>query len=323
MPPAFLCTTARRIAHSLFRSIFVPLNFRLTMFLAAAFFATTMNRAEGASSHLWWNVQGQEAATCVYGEVTVLASHEPIYYCAANWHPGEPAGGYCGLQHNSAQEKRTIFSIWDTTPQLHPIVSYADSETVHNRFGGEGEGGHTHMLWNWPLGQTFQFFVQKVPGTDEGTTDARYFVYDAQARRWRHSATITSPNGDEKCRTSVATIGGGGLCSFLENFGGNKNANIPKLAIYRLWIGSAPTQMKSLTEAQGDGLWGKFADGYYLAEGDEQALASVFERYRKQFGQPVVGTKDTKLEPIADRPLGVDLIKALVDITQASTPRAK
>jgi len=53
-----------------------------------------------------------------------MATHTTIYYCGANWHPGEAAGGYCGIQHNSQTERRTIFSIWDTSPTLHPNISY-------------------------------------------------------------------------------------------------------------------------------------------------------------------------------------------------------
>jgi hypothetical protein len=45
------------------------------------------------------------------------------------------------------RERRTIFSIWDTSPQLHPTTTEADPRAIFNRFGGEGEVGHTHMLW--------------------------------------------------------------------------------------------------------------------------------------------------------------------------------
>ena len=123
--------------------------------------ATLFLCAHAQAQHLWWDLQGQKDATCLYGEITVLATHPAIYYCGANWHPGEPAGGYCGIQHNGEKERRTIFSIWDTSPELHPKVTAADPETIFNRFGGEGEGAHTHMLWDWKVGDTFQFFVQK------------------------------------------------------------------------------------------------------------------------------------------------------------------
>ena len=61
-------------------------------------------------------------------------------------------------------------------------VTYADPKTIFNRFGGEGEGAHTHMLWDWKVGDTFQFFVRKPPGAAPGTTDAGYYIYDRQAK---------------------------------------------------------------------------------------------------------------------------------------------
>ena len=201
------------------------------------------------AQHLWWNLEKQDKAVCLYGDITVLATHPAIYYCGANWHPGEAAGGYCGIQDNSREERRTIFSIWDTSPTLHPKVTQADPQTVFNRFGGEGEGAHTHMLWDWKVGDTFQFFVRKQPAAASGATDAAYYIFDRKAKKWRHSATITCPNGDQKTAASVATIGGGGLASFLENFLG-KDRNVAKLALYRLWLGNDLNTMKCLTRAR-------------------------------------------------------------------------
>ena len=123
------------------------------------------------------------------------------------------------------------------------------------------------MLWPWKLGETFQFFVQKTPGKTPDTTDTRYYIYDRGQKKWLHSATITNPNGGKK---SVATIGGG-LNSFLENFAGKDRA-VPKLALYRLWLGSSVDTMKCLTKAGGDGTWGQLHDAYFLAEGDPAAL---------------------------------------------------
>ncbi len=269
--------------------------------------------ANAHAQHLWWNLEGQKDATCLYGEITVLATAPHIYYCGANWHPGEPAGGYCGIQHNSETERRTIFSIWDSSPELHPRVTAADPHTLHNRFGGEGEGAHTHMLWPWNVGDTFQFFVRKQPGKGD-TTDTRYYVYDRIQKRWLHSATITSPNGG---KASVATIGGG-LNSFLENFAG-KDCWLPKLALYRLWLGSSVDTMKCLTKAGGDGTWGELHDAYFLAEGDPAALHDVFAQLRKRkYGRPVMGEKGKSLEPISDIPLSKRLRVALKTLPRAN-----
>ena len=278
----------------------------------AATMMTFFVYGKAQAQHLWWDLEGQKQATCLYGEITILATHPGIYYCGANWHPGEPAGGYCGIQHNRKSERRTIFSIWDTSPSLHPQVTEADAKTVHTRFGGEGEGGHTHMIWNWNLGQKFQFFVRKQPGAKPNTTDTRYYIYDHANKQWLHSATISSPNGGIAC---VATIGGG-LNSFLENFEG-KDKEVPKLALYRLWLGESIISMKFLTHAGGDGIWGQLHDSYFLAEGGKTELDAVFAKLEKGYGKPVFGKKAAKLEPIPDLPLPAKMAESLQKLPRA------
>jgi hypothetical protein len=241
-----------------------------------------------------------------------LATNPGIYYCGANWHPGEAAGGYCGIQHNAPQERRTIFSIWDTSPALHPKITAADSHTVHNRFGGEGEGGHTHMLWDWKEGETFQFFVQKKPAKNPKHIDASYYIFDTKQNKWLHVATITSPQGGEK---SVATLGGG-LNSFLENFTG-QGREMPKIALYRLWLGPSVEKMKCLTKAKGDGTWGVLHDAYFLAEGDSEKLGAMFSKLEKQYGKPVFSEKGKELEPLSNTPLPDKVISALKHLPQA------
>jgi hypothetical protein len=266
-----------------------------------------------SAQHLWWNLEGQGDGTCLYGEITVLATQPTTYYCGANWHPGEPAGGYCGIQHNSADERRTIFSIWDTSAELHPKVSEAGPETVHGRFGGEGEGGHTHMIWNWKTNELFQFFVQKQPGVDTNTTDARYYIFDPAAKHWRHIATINSPIGGHH---SVETLGGG-VNSFLENFSG-EDRSAPRLALYRLWLGPAVDKMKCLTRAVGDGTWGELHDAYFLASGGTNELGAVFSSLEPSYGKPRYAGKEVRLEPLMDRLLPADLIARLKHLPRAA-----
>ena len=264
------------------------------------------------AQHLWWDLQGQNDATCLYGEITVLATHPAIYYCGANWHPGEAAGGYCGIQHNSEKERRTIFSIWDTSPDLHPKVTEADPKALFNRFGGEGTGAHTHMLWDWKLGETFHFFVRKKPGAATDTTDTRFYVYDRDQKKWLHSATITNPNGGKKC---VATFGGS-LNSFLENFAG-KERSAPKLALYRLWLGPSVEKMKCLTRAHGDGIWGQMHGAYFLAEGGKDQLDAVFAASKTKYGKPTLGGKGITLDPLPDTPLPAKAVKVLTHLPRA------
>jgi hypothetical protein len=281
---------------------------------ATAFVTLLASHAFG--QHLHWNLEGQKDATCLYGEITVLETKPSIYYCGANWHPGEHASGYCGIQHNSPGERRTIFSIWDTSPALHPSVTEADPATKHGRFGGEGEGGHTHMISHWKAGETFQFFVQKKPGTETDTTDTRYYIFQPSTQKWIHSATIGSPNGGFPC---VATIGGG-LNSFLENYL-SKDKEAPKVALYRLWLGNSPSTMKFLTRSGGDGTWGQMHQSYFLAEGAPEKLHAVFTKLEPTYGKPVFSAKGTALPPLNSHPLPPAVATALKTLPQA--PKVK
>ena len=271
-----------------------------------------------SAQHLWWDLSpATNGQTALYGEITVLATHETTYYCGANWHPGEPAGGYCGIQHNEPTERRTIFSIWDTSPTLHPAITEADPITVCGRFGGEGEGGHTHALWDWQTGDTFQFFVTKQPGAGD-TTDARYYVFDRKQGQWRHMATIHSPNGGHD---SVKTLGGG-VNSFLENFSG-QDPLVPRLALYRLWLGPDAAHLKCLTHAEGDGTWGVLHDAYFLAAGGTNELAATFARLEPAYDKPLYGGPDTYLRPLNNRPVPPNVLKALQHLPQAPPVKAE
>jgi hypothetical protein len=284
---------------------------RITWSVAAAILVAVsfIPARHAAGQHLWWNLDGVRDATCLYGEIQVLATHSGIYYCGANWHPGEPAGGYCGIQHNGPNERRTIFSIWDTARDLHPQVSEADSHTIFNRFGGEGTGAHTHMIWPWQTDEKFRFYVKKSPGEKPDTTDACYYIHDGSRKKWLPIATIASPNGGKK---SVATFGGG-LNSFLENFTG-RDRDEPKLALYRLWLGTSVDKLKCLTRASGDGKWGELHDAFFLAEGSDDKLTELFTKLEHQYGKPTFGGRTSKLPSISDRSLSVETIKVLTSV---------
>ena len=45
------------------------------------------------AQHLWWDTKKLNDATCLYGEITVLATHHAIYYCGANWRPANLRAG--------------------------------------------------------------------------------------------------------------------------------------------------------------------------------------------------------------------------------------
>ncbi len=172
------------------------------------------------------------------------------------------------------------------------------------------------MIWPWKLGKTFEFYVTKSPG-EKDSTDVKYYVFDRETKKWIHSATINCPNGGHD---EVGNLSGGGMDSFLENFSG-QDKDAPRLAIYRLWIGTKPDDLKPLIHGEGDGTWGTLHDAYFLAGGSMENLNGVFAKLEKDYGKPAFGGKDAKLAPISEKPMEKDVIKALKDLPVA--PAAK
>ena len=246
-------------------------------------FALTTTLAQ--SQHLWWKPKPSPTGyTCLYGEIQVLATAPTIYYCGCTWWPGAPAGGYTGIQDQGGGRHNMIFSIWDTSPTLHPTVVSQDPKTVSNRFGGEGTGAHSHYDYDWKLGKTYRYYVtKKQDKTGENTLVTVYF-YDDGARRWVEEATISCPNDSG---VSVKTFGGG-LNGFLENWTGQGRPTA-KLALYRMWLGTSPKDLAPVTEAGGDGKWGVMNGSYYLAEGDQPALDQVIKSSVNKGSEAVTG----------------------------------
>ena len=221
---------------------------------------------------------------CLYGEIQVLSTAPTTYYCGCNWWPGAAAGGYTGIQDNGGARRVMIFSVWDTSATEHTVaVTAGDARTVLHRFGGEGEGGQSILPYQWQLGETYRFMVVKKQDAASDSTMASTFFYDAGRKKWVYEATIQSPNGGKK---SVAGFGGM-LNAFLENYGG-RDKQAPRLARYRLWVGTTPGDLSFVSSARGDGHWGTLGDWFYLASGNEDEWRAI-GRTTPEGGEPSAG----------------------------------
>ena len=240
--------------------------------LSFSLFGATITNAQ--AQHLWWKpTSSNKKFTCLYGEIEVLSTNKFIYYCGCNWWPGSPAGGYTGIQDQGGGRHNMIFSIWDTSPTLHPTIPEQEGRTQSNRFGGEGTGAHTHLDYNWELGKTYRYYVTKVQDATGANTLTKLYFMDEGLHKWVHEATISTPNDGH---VSVTTFGGG-LNAFLENWMGEERSK-PKLALYRLWLGTTPNDLENVTSGAGDGKWGVLNDTFFLAEGDDSDLAAVIAK---------------------------------------------
>jgi hypothetical protein len=203
-----------------------------------------VSRRNAASVHLRYPIPDSIQAEYFYNEVTVRTEPLWSYYMACGFRRG-----YFGIQVNSPTERRIIFSVWDAGSEptdrskvdpenLAQLIAKGEN-VVTNPFGGEGTGGHSHLIYNWKAGETYRFLVTAKPESTY-TIYTGYF-YFPEKQEWGLIASFKAPRDGGWLR---------GLYSFNENFSG-ANGQFRRLAEFgSQWIKTADGKWIELTIAQ-------------------------------------------------------------------------
>lgn len=157
----------------------------------------------GPSVHMGYETPAE--TEFFYSELTVPEGEDAIgsYFMANGF--GE---GYCGIQVNSATERRVLFSVWDPDGGGRTTLVRKGPEVVVNAFGGEGTGGQSYLVFPWRAGTTYRFLTRATPDS-AGSTQYSAWFQAPEAGAWRFVATWTRP------KTSTYLV----RChAFLENF---------------------------------------------------------------------------------------------------------
>lgn len=155
----------------------------------------------GPSVHLSYEVPGNAGnIEYFYNEVTVPESEDVIgsYFMVNGF-----AEGYCGIQVNSADERRILFSVWspfetdnpDQIPEEAQVRLLArGDDVVTKEFGGEGSGGQSFLRYDWKAGLTYRFLTRVYP--DENRTGATVYTtwfFAPERNNWRLIASFSRP----------------------------------------------------------------------------------------------------------------------------------
>lgn len=169
----------------------------------------------GPSDHLNYVIADSiENLEWFYSEVLIPDQQDVIgsYFMANGF-----AEGYFGIQVNSPNERRILFSVWspyntnnpDDVPEEYKIKLLKKGENViTNQFGNEGSGGQSYKVFNWQTNVRYGFLVGAKPST-AGYTDYIAYFFDPVADKWQLIAQFRRP----KTVTYLKR-----LYSFLENF---------------------------------------------------------------------------------------------------------
>lgn len=173
----------------------------------------------GPSVHLNYNVPAGNWQY-FYNEITVPEGSDVIgSYFMANGHQH----GYFGIQVNSENERRVLFSIWSPFETDNPkeipdnqrvkILKYGRGVKV-NDFGNEGSGGQSYMVYDWKAGQTYKFLTECKPDPDfKGYTRYTGWIGSPDGE-WRLVSSMSRPPKDAAEQPSYYQR----AHSFLENF---------------------------------------------------------------------------------------------------------
>ncbi len=250
-------------------------------------------RRNAASVHLFYPTPADAKITAFYNEVTAVEDPVATYYMACGF-----SRGYFGMQVNSAQERRIIFSIWDaaagqsakdrsTVSKENQVELLAKGEGVDaGVFGNEGTGGHSHLIYPWKTGQAQRFVVTAKP--DGEHTIYSGFWFHPEKQQWMLIASFRAPKDGKALR---------GLYSFSENFNGN-NGHLQRKALYgNQWIRLEGVQWSELTTASFshdgtgkvdrlDRFMGVENGQFFLSQG---GFVPGFTKYGEKFTRPALG----------------------------------
>ncbi len=200
----------------------------------------------GPSVHLRYEVPRDVELKYAYSEITVPEGQDPIgsYFMANGF-----GQGYFGIQVNSATERRILFSVWSPFSTDNPADIPADQRIenlgngagVHvGKFGNEGSGGQSYLVFPWKAGVTYRFLTEVEPDGNGSTRYTSWFS-EEDAEAWRLIASFRRP----KTNTHLS-----GFHSFLESFSPNLGY-IGRGALYgNTWVADTEGDWHECTKAR-------------------------------------------------------------------------
>ncbi|HKG05000.1 MAG TPA: DUF3472 domain-containing protein [Pedobacter sp.] len=225
----------------------------------------------GPSVHLNYDIPktAVNSIEWFYNEITVPKGEDKIgtYYMANGF-----SGGYFGMQVNSTNERRVLFSIWSPfetdDPKSIPdsmkiVLLKKGSKTRTGEFGNEGSGGQSFMVYPWEAGKTYAFLTRAQPNAAKKTTIYTSYFKDTQSADWILVASFERPQSAVYLK---------GLYSFLENFAPN-TGDLSRRGDY-----------KNQWAVDSDGKW------YEITKAKFTADATARINYRKDYAGGTDGT---------------------------------
>jgi hypothetical protein len=226
----------------------------------------------GPSVHLNYMVPeaAKNTTEWFYNEVTVPVGSDIIgsYFMADGF-----SGGYFGMQVNSADTRRILFSVWSpyitddpkTIPESLKVKLLKKGQRTHGgEFGGEGSGGQSYLTFPWVAGKTYCFLMHAQGDIAAETTIYTAYFKAQESDEWILVASFKRPQSGSYLKD---------LHSFLENFEPKNGDKTRQVFFGNQWVVDIEGKWYPLNEA--------------LFTGDNTAKVN----YRKDYAGGVQGDK--------------------------------
>jgi hypothetical protein len=153
----------------------------------------------GPSVHLNYRIPKEaKKIKYYYSEIQVPKGNDVMgsYFMANGF-----GQGYFGMQVNSPNERRILFSVWSphvtddpkSIPEHKKIKLQKKGKDVYTgKFGGEGSGGQSFYRYMWESGKTYQFLLNGEPSGQNTTTFTAYFK-EKDEKKWKLIASFKRP----------------------------------------------------------------------------------------------------------------------------------
>jgi hypothetical protein len=186
----------------------------------------------GPSVHLRYEVPIDKKVVWFYNEIEVPKGQDVVgsYFMANGF-----SHGYFGIQVNSEEERRILFSVWspydtqnpDEIPDDYRIILLKKGVDVHSgEFGNEGAGGQSYKKFMWKSNTAYRFLLKGEPTGDNHTDYTAYF-FAPEKGKWELIASFRRPYTNTYLNN---------FYSFLENFRPS-TGDISRRALYKnQWV---------------------------------------------------------------------------------------
>ena len=212
---------------------------------------------ENSSKRFYWGRRGPSVSLgyefpentnikWMYSEIEIPEGYDHLgLYAMANG----SREGYFGIQVNSREERRVLFSIWSPyvtddpsqIPEDQRIRLIKSGQDVQvKEFGNEGSGGQSYLIYPWKTGVKYSFLKSVEPDGNGNTVYTAYFK-DPEEGDWRLIASFLRPQTDTWFL---------GPYSFLENFNPEEGYKSRKAYYSNIWAISSDNDWFQINNAQ-------------------------------------------------------------------------